>query len=104
MSQHFDERPEVGAQVHESSDTADAGSNQNAQTAVFILAAQVDDFDGHLGILSLDCNLLSWTAAWTCLDRRLFILLHKLVVFLTGRRVEQRFADEIQPAHLFVSP
>ena len=47
---------------------------------------------------------VSRTAARTRLDWRLFVLFYEIVVFLTGRRIEQGFTDEIQPAHLFVSP
>src|SRR4029077_1164136 len=68
------------------------------------LTRQIHDLHGNLRVFPLDRVLLTPRTMHASYKRHFFVLLHQVVVLAAGRRIEQRLANEVEPAHLLVSP
>ena len=95
---------EVRRKMHHRGEAADDGADHHLQSAIGVLPCQIHDLDGNLRVFALDRILLAAGTPHAGDERHLFVFLHQIVVLVPGCRIEQRLTDEVEPAHLLVSP
>src|SRR4030095_6838213 len=96
---------EITVHMDHSGQDGNDGADHYFQSAVRILPRQIHDLYRNLSVFPLDCILLVRTPARTRDERRhLFVFSDEVVVFTTRRGIQQRFQNEVEAAHVFVSP
>src|SRR5262245_9514030 len=83
---------------------SNSSSDRHPESTVAVLSCEIHDFHRDKRIFLDKRVAFTSRTAHRSLERHGLIPFHELVVFLSRVRVRQRLKDEVEAAHLLVSP